>query len=368
MSCNGNDDCTCGCCSGIAVETPQGESNQAGLSSIVYRTGTWASFNASMLARLSSSDYPALSGLMTRSNDDFTVALLDATSVMLDILTFYQERLANESYIRTATQLYSLTQLGQLIGYQPSPGVSASVYLAFTLRAATGLPTNLTTAAITIPAGTQVQSVPAQGQTPQTFQTSADIPAKPDWNALPVQTGVPWSPAQGATYAYLAGTATGLNPGDAILIVGDERAIENTGSTQWDLRLLTSVQPDTANLRTLITWTEGLGGASGTPAQLNPKIYALRQKASLFGYNAINPLMLAQATLCALQNADLVSKNSPPEWAFGTASGAPSGLAAASLIDLDSTYSKLAAGGWLALVRPDKTAQAIPQPRCIFLT
>ena len=355
MSCNQNSDCTCGCCSGIAVETPQGENNQPGQSSIAYRTGTWASFNSSMLARLSSSDYPALSGLMTRSNDDFTIALLDATSVMLDILTFYQERLANESYIRTATQLYSLTQLGQLIGYQPSPGVSASVYLAFTLRAATGLPTNLTTAAITIPAGTQVQSVPAQGQTPQTFQTSADIPAKPDWNALPVQTGIPWSPAQGATSAYLAGTATGLNPGDAILIVGDERAIESTGSTQWDLRLVTSVQADTANLRTLITWTEGLGGASGTPAAINPKIYALRQKASFFGYNAINPLMLAQATLCALQNAGLVSTNSPPDWVFGTASGTPSGLVAASLIDLDSTYSKLATGGWLALVRSDNS-------------
>jgi len=359
MSCNGNSDCTCGCCSGIAVETPQGENNQAGLSSIVYRTGTWASFNASMLARLSSSDYPALAGLKTRSNDDFTIALLDATSVMLDILTFYQERLANESYIRTATQLYSLTQLGQLIGYRLSPGVSASVYLAFTLRAATGLPTNLTTAAITIPAGTQVQSVPAQGQKPQTFQTSADILAKPDWNALPVQTGIPWSPAQGAKSAYLAGTATGLNPGDAILIVGDERAIENAGSTQWDLRLVTSVQTDTANVRTLITWYDGLGGASGTPAQLNPKIYALRQKASLFGYNAINPLMLAQATLCALQNATLVSTNSPPEWDFGAASANPKDLAGASLVDLDSTYSKLAANGWLALVRPDSSGNPI---------
>ncbi len=85
-----------------------------------------------MLARLSSSDYPALAALKTRDDDDFSIAFLDATAVVLDILTFYQERLANESYLRTATQLYSLTQLSQLIGYQPSPGVSASTYLAFT--------------------------------------------------------------------------------------------------------------------------------------------------------------------------------------------------------------------------------------------
>src|SRR5580658_7702260 len=173
MSCAGTSDCLCGCCSGISVQTPQGENNQPGLPAISYRTGTWATFNESMLARLSSSDYPALAGLRTRSDDDYSIALLDASAIVLDILTFYQERLANESYLGTATQLYSLNQLTQLIGYQPSPGVSASVYLAFTLSAAPGLPTNLTTEAITIPAGTTVQSVPGQGQTPQSFQTSA---------------------------------------------------------------------------------------------------------------------------------------------------------------------------------------------------
>ena len=41
-------------------ETPQGECNLPGLSAIAYRTGTWATFKESMLARLSSSNYPAL--------------------------------------------------------------------------------------------------------------------------------------------------------------------------------------------------------------------------------------------------------------------------------------------------------------------
>ena len=223
MSCTGLPDCACGCCSGISVQTPQGETNRPGLSSIAYRTGRWATFKESMLARLSSADYPALAALKTRDDDDFSIAFLDATAVVLDILTFYQERLANESYLRTATQLYSLTQLSQLIGYQPSPGVSASTYLAFTITAATGLPTDPTTTAVTIPAGTQVQSVPAQGQTPQSFQTSANILAKADWNALPVQTGYPWEPHRRDTSVYLAGTSTQLQPGDAFLIVGDDR-------------------------------------------------------------------------------------------------------------------------------------------------
>ena len=302
MSCSGNQSCTCGCCSGTAVETPLGESNLPGLSSISYRTGTWASFKESMLARLSSSDYPALAALKTRDDDDISIAFLDATAVVLDILTFYQERLANESYLRTATQLNSLTMLSQLIGYQPSPGVAASTYLAFTIRAAPGLPPNPSMTALTIPAGTQVQSVPGQGQTPQAFQTSADILAKPDWNALPVQTGIPWVPAPGDTQMYLAGTGTQLNPGDAILIVGDER-LNDPDSQVWDLAHIVSVQPDTVNQRTLITWaeSEALGGLHSNagiypppqgPSQANPQVFALRQRASLFGYNAMNPNMM----------------------------------------------------------------------------
>jgi predicted phage baseplate assembly protein len=354
VSCTGLPDCACGCCSGISVQTPQGETNRPGLSSIAYRTGRWATFKESMLARLSSSEYPALAALKTRDDDDFSIAFLDATAVVLDILTFYQERLANESYLRTATQLYSLTQLSQLIGYQPSPGASASTYLAFTITAATGLPTDPTTTAVTIPAGTQVQSVPAQGQTPQPFQTSANILAKADWNALPVQTGYPWKPHRSDASVYLAGTSTQLQPGDALLIVGDER-VQHTASERWDVRLVGSVQTDSVNQRTLVTWSEGLGGGGSGPAQQNPKFFALRQRASLFGYNAMNPMLLAPRTLRVLQNAGLVTTGSLPDWDFDK-----SGLGKESLVDLDAIYSKLVTGGWLVLIHPDADTSRSP--------
>src|SRR5215472_17276336 len=120
MSCTGTSSCICGCCAGTSVQTPQMETNPPGQPAISHRAGTWATFKESMLARLSSSDYPALAGLRTRSDDDFTIALLDAASVMLDVLTFYQERLANESYLRTAVQLRSVTELSRLINYQPA--------------------------------------------------------------------------------------------------------------------------------------------------------------------------------------------------------------------------------------------------------
>ena len=111
---------TCGCCEGIGASTPQGLANRAGLSAIAYRIGEYAQFRESMLAGLSSSTYPALAGLRTRAADDFTLGLIDAVACAADVLTFYQERLANESYLRTATERVSLQEMAKLIGYVPA--------------------------------------------------------------------------------------------------------------------------------------------------------------------------------------------------------------------------------------------------------
>jgi hypothetical protein len=336
------------------VQTPQLEFNRPGLPALSYRAGVWAQFKESMLARLSSADYPSLQPMKTRRGDDLTIAFLDATATVLDILTFYQERLANEAYLRTATQLASLTGLSQLVGYQPAPGVSAVTYLAFILRQAPGAPPDLDAAPIVIPQGTQVQSVPPQGQQPQTFETSADIQAKPDWNALKVQTGVAWAPQVGNTFVYLSGASTQLQTGDAILVVGDQRAGPGK-SPNWDVRILSTVAADPQNNRTYVAWTEGLGPSAGGPAQSNPKFYAFRQRASLFGYNAIQPMLLDK------KNITIGPLNYAGDWDYlESQSPANAGLYSRQLIDLDSLYGKIAPDGWIALIAPDNETTGSP--------
>ena len=353
MSCTGASGCTCGCCAGVAVETPQGESNLPGLSAIAYRTGTWATFKQSMLARLSSSDYPALQQLKTRDDDDFSIALLDASAVMLDILTFYQERLANESYLRTAIQLRSLVELSRLIGYQPAPGVAALTYLAFTLKAVSGQPTNPSTPAITIPQGTQVQSVPAQGQTAQKFETSADILAKPDWNALPVQSANLWTPP-GHSSLYLAGTSTQLNPGDALLILGiarEEAQPASLPNEQWDVVILNQVVADTQNNLTYVAWDKRLDHGTNPPpgpsSWTTAKIFALRQKAALFGNNAPNPFLFTNANNTSTTSLPNLIDDcaSPWQWKWNNYQ-----IQDSNNIYLDAAYSKIAMGSWFALV------------------
>jgi hypothetical protein len=61
---------------------------------LAYRVGTHGTFKARMLAALSAE--PALRGLTTRADDDPSVALVDGWACVLDVLSFYQERIANE--------------------------------------------------------------------------------------------------------------------------------------------------------------------------------------------------------------------------------------------------------------------------------
>src|SRR5580700_12081433 len=113
-ACEIPDEQLCGCCAGITQETREVITNRPALSSIAYRVGRHSTFNASMLASLSDPSFPALALLRTRDPSDFSIALLDAWAVALDILTFYQERFANEAFIRTAIDQRSVFELAGL--------------------------------------------------------------------------------------------------------------------------------------------------------------------------------------------------------------------------------------------------------------
>ncbi|HYW47852.1 MAG TPA: putative baseplate assembly protein [Bryobacteraceae bacterium] len=245
---------SCGCCEGLPPLAT--EQNDPGLSAIAYRLATYATFLRRMLSQIQSPnslaappDIPwVLSALATRSSDDPAVALMDAWAVVADVLTFYQERIVNEGFLRTATERQSVLELARAIGYELSPGVAASAYLAFTAEDVVGagvvaplpqspkvpsVPTqgantfNLGSA--TVPAGSKVQSIPAPGKLPQTFETSADAAVRTQWNMLLPRLTRPADLAIGADgQLYLLGVRadfpagfTVLSPSDAYLLNPD---------------------------------------------------------------------------------------------------------------------------------------------------
>jgi hypothetical protein len=342
---------TCGCCEGIEASTPRAIDNRMGLSAIAYRIGDYAQFKASVLTGLSSSKHPALAGLRTREPDDFTLGLIDAVACAADVLTFYQERLANESYLHTATERVSLQEMAKLIGYRLRPGVAAETLLAFALETprqpppglppepgafVTGIPT-----ALTLATGLQVQSVPGPDEKPQTFETVEEITARPEWNAIRPWMSAMRSPGFGATDTWLQGAHNDLKPGDALLFVGEEFLAAPTKNNNWDFRLIDTVVIDTANDRTQVTWTPGLGSVSPhSDPPREPQVYVLRKRAAVYGNNA--PKWLSMTI--EFRNSYPGGQGAPdwPDFTISPEKGH---------VDLDAVFPEVRPGGFAILAR-----------------
>ncbi len=342
----------CGCCESNSAPASETE-NPPGAPALHYRIGTHGTFNRALQLGLASE--PALRALATRDPSDPAIALLDAWAVVLDVLTFYQERIANEGYLRTATERRSLLELARAIGYELRPGVAASTCLAFTLDNVAGSPSS-----VQLAIGTKAQSVPGQDEKPQTFETVEAIEARPEWNALRPQLFVPSLPLQlGRKKVYLRGTATGLKPGDALLFIGEERK-NDSKNENWDFRRVAEIEtvsrPPTDGADagyTVVTLDRGLGSfiPRVDPALKRPEVYALRQRAAIFGHNAVDWKALPDLT----RNAYL---GQPPNHVLTAAEKAEwpkfKVFPATATLDLDAVYPKIVAGrGWLVLSTPE---------------
>jgi len=233
--------CACGC--GPVTRTPLPLYNRPGLNNLSYRVGRYADFRATMQADLSDASLPALAGLRTRDVDDPSIALLDAWAVGAEVLSFYQERIANEGYLRTATERRSVLELGRLVDYRLRPGVSASVYLAYTI--------DDNSPSVTIPLGAKAQSVPAPGEQMQTFETAEPLEARSAWNGLKPRLGLPQNITvqniAGLGELWIAGTGSNLKQGDRLLFLFSELA---TGVQA--LRIVQSVEPQATGDRSRI--------------------------------------------------------------------------------------------------------------------
>ncbi|MDR0492264.1 MAG: hypothetical protein LBH74_01295 [Nitrososphaerota archaeon] len=272
---------SCGCYEKTKKQTPANLSNPPGLSTLKYRVGTHSQFKADMLTIISRK--PALKNLTTRENNDLSIALLDSWATIADVLSFYQERIINEGYLRTATERRSVLELARTLGYELKPGVAASAHLVFMVENVMGSPLQSR-----VDEGTTVMSVPGQDEKLQIFETIETIEAKTDLNDLRPLQFTPQKMTIGLTELYLKGVDTNLVPGDAILIVGQDRA-SLVNSERWDFRFIQTVTAYPDKKYTHITWKKPLGYVNGDykiHPEENATVFALRQRASFFGYNA----------------------------------------------------------------------------------
>jgi photosystem II stability/assembly factor-like uncharacterized protein len=262
----------------MQASNPSKPFNRPGLPAIVYRIGDFHSVRSRLLSHLIQlgKDRPlSLRKLTTRNSDDPAIALLDACAVMVDVLTFYQERIANEGYLRTATERQSVLELARMLGYELNSGVAASTMLAFTVEETPdGNPIAV------VPKGTQIVSVPEQDELPQTFETEAEFTARADWNALRPRSDRLQILNQKTEKLYLAGTNTKLQVGD-FLLLRDRAQLDPIDY----LLTVATVNPNPVEDLTVITWKQIVPHLISRRLQ-NPEVFAFRASAKLFGFNA----------------------------------------------------------------------------------
>jgi predicted phage baseplate assembly protein len=157
--------------------------NSPGLSAVRYRIGTFTTFRRAMLDELAQAAPPhPFANWREGTDGDYLTMLVELWAYLADVLTFYQERIANEAFLPTATQRDSLLRLSRLIDYRPSPGAGAGAQLAFTAEK---------DKTVAVPAGFRVGSKAAAGKPSAVFETDAALSAAGAYSAIPLSTVAP---------------------------------------------------------------------------------------------------------------------------------------------------------------------------------
>jgi hypothetical protein len=183
-------------------------------------------------------------------------ALIEAWAVVGDVLTFYQDRIANESALSTAHEDRSAYWIARTIGFEPRPAISARTWLAFAVGARADRKT------VAVPKGTAVGNVPPPGTLPAIFETSAGLDADPAWNAVPFAGEDAPSRtklAPQATRLVLAGSAP-IAPGTALAL-----RVRRPSAPSDELVgvIVAETTPDPTRQATLVRWLTPTGFEGG---------------------------------------------------------------------------------------------------------
>ena len=241
------------------ISFPQVVCNPSALSAISYRIGDFVAFRQQLLRALPNE--AALTAWQPGAEGDLAVQMIEWWAYLADILTFYNERIANEDYLTTAQLPESVNHLVQALGYRPRPALGSRVQLAGLLSAGARTP-------VTVPQGLQVQSKPGPGQQPQVFELDAQASlGSPDAiSAVVNPTSAPLLGSDGGL--WLSGKVTGVNAGDRLLLA-NAQAITSQTIADYAWINVTNVTPETdalGNAVTQINFTP-ISGALASNAQ-----------------------------------------------------------------------------------------------------
>lgn len=315
--------------------------NLPGQSELHWRTAPHGTALARMRSWLVGDNQPlAIRSLAHQGTDDPAIALLDTWAVVTDVVSFYTERIAQEGFLRTATERDSVRQQARSLGHELEPGISAQVELAFDVERAPGSPE-----VVTVPEGTPVQTVPAPDQLPQTFETRAGLEARGGWNSVAAHDRIPQPFGFGVDTVWLDTTTPGVRVDDRVLVVGRERTDVSPGQAhrddheKWDFRRVTAVDVAPAHAP---GWTRlrldrplGYRRSRYLVAEKDVRVHRLGQRLNLFGWNAPDPALLDSTKVTSWEDFELRPRS--------------------RTLEVDGDVATILPGSWVVLEQPGHT-------------
>jgi hypothetical protein len=254
---------------------PQIISNPAGRSSIAYRFGDYLSIRYALL--LARPGEVELVNWRPSAQGDLAVQMIEWWAYLGDILSFYNERIANQSYLLTATLPESVQGLIRILGYRPRPGIGATGTLA---AAMTG------SKSFTLPLGFQIQSKPGPGEQPQIFELSAaTLVQAPDViAAAPVPAGNLIG-ADGAS-VLLQGVVSSIKIGDQLLLMETGWTGNDNNWSVVSVAGLSAEQNPQGQTNTRVNFQLPAPDLSGTPLATGYRLLRSRQSSHVWQYPA----------------------------------------------------------------------------------
>jgi hypothetical protein len=209
-------------------------SNPPFKSFIDYRIGDYNTFRKAMFSLIRKNALLGRAIVPGSDKRDYGAALVDMWAYLCDILTYYQERIATESFLRTSRLEESVIELLYLVDYLPQRGRSASTLLRFVaneknvpLSASSASPSppssRTTESSAVIPKGFKIRSVPAKGQEAIIFETDESIVITSDHNFMKLDGWrTSYKIERGTTQLFLDKIYPELNVGDLVMISDDK--------------------------------------------------------------------------------------------------------------------------------------------------
>jgi hypothetical protein len=313
--------------------------NPPGRNVIAYRWGDYTTFRHALLQALDGE-----TELTQRIGDqviqiwrpgaegDLALQMMEWWAYLADVLTFYNERVATQAYLRTADLPESVNRLIQLLGYRPRPGIGATGLLAALVNSLKPF---------ILPQGFQVQSKPGPGKQPQVFELAADTTVQqPD--AVPAQLKPASSPllASDQTRVWLKGTVGGIKPNDRLLLLKNGSLQENP-IPNYAWLTVQNIQPQTdpyGNAVTQVTFTQAVNRLETNPQATDYQLLKSGQSAHPWGYPTSSTQVITHQGIDLASIARQISVGDP---VLLDVSGLPSDAAVTTTLVTVKNYSEV---------------------------